>query len=295
MIRLLLSVLILISLLSCSGNKTTIPELHKEIESEFEGLEGTFAVAYLGSDGTTNILINENERFHAASTMKTPVMIELFKQAELGNLSLDDSLMVTTTFSSIVDGSPFSMAVDEESEPELSALVGKKTTYRNLNELMITKSSNLATNILIGKLDAKKVTQTMRTLGADSIEVLRGVEDIKAFEAGLSNSTTAADQLAIFTSLKSDTLISAQANKQMIEVLKAQHYNDMIPAKLPEGTEVAHKTGWITGVHHDSGIVYLPDGRSFVLIILSKEAPDREAVLNAGANISRMLYEFELK
>ena len=103
------------------------------------------------------------------------------------------------------------------------------------------------------------------------------------------------DLLAIFTSLKSDTLISAQANKQMIEVLKAQHYNDMIPAKLPEGTEVAHKTGWITGVHHDSGIVYLPDGRSFVLIILSKEAPDREAVLNAGANISRMLYEFELK
>lgn len=110
-------------------------------------------------------------------------------------------------------------------------------------------SSNLATNILVEKAGAEKVSQTMRSYGADSIRVLRGVEDIKAYEQGLSNRTTAFDEAVIYERLARGEAVSEEASRQMIDILKKQHFSEMIPAELPERVEVAHKTGWITGVN----------------------------------------------
>jgi len=270
-----------------------LSELKEKIDLELSALEGDFAIAYKDiNHPEQQILINVDERFHAASTMKTPVLIELYKRAENTDLDLHDSILIKTEFKSIVDGSPFSMEVSEDSEKDLYRNLNKNTTFYNLAYEMITRSSNLATNILIDYLDAEKVTSTMRDLGADSINVLRGVEDLKAYRQGLSNTTTARDLLVIFEHLSSDTLISKEANKEMLDILKDQVYNDMISAKLPEGTEVAHKTGWITNVHHDSGIVYTSKDEGYILIFLSKNAPDREAVLEAAANISEMIYNY---
>lgn len=287
--------LVLCLFLACSdtNNSTQLNELKEKIELELSGLEGDFAIAYKDiNHPEKQILINVDERFHAASTMKTPVLIELYKRAEKTDLDLQDSILIKTEFKSIVDGSPFSMEVNEDSEKDLYRNLNKNTTFYNLAYEMITRSSNLATNILIDYLDAKKVTSTMRDLGADSINVLRGVEDLKAYRQGLSNTTTARDLLVIFEHLSSDTLISKEANKEMLNILKDQVYNDMISAKLPEGTEVAHKTGWITNVHHDSGIVFTDKDEGYILIFLSKNAPDREAVLDAAANISSMIYNY---
>tara|TARA_R110001599_G_scaffold1889_1_gene9478 strand:+ start:8339 stop:9244 length:906 start_codon:yes stop_codon:yes gene_type:complete len=287
--------LVLCLFLACSDTNRSIQlnELKEKIDLELSTLEGDFAIAYQDiSHPEQQILINVDERFHAASTMKTPVLIELYKRAENTDLDLHDSILIKTEFKSIVDGSPFSMEVSEDSEKDLYRNLNKNTTFYNLAYEMITRSSNLATNILIDYLDAEKVTSTMRDLGADSINVLRGVEDLKAYRQGLSNTTTARDLLVIFEHLSSDTLISKEANKEMLDILKDQVYNDMISAKLPEGTEVAHKTGWITNVHHDSGIVYTSKDEGYILIFLSKNAPDREAVLEAAANISEMIYNY---
>lgn len=286
------------SVLACSSVKdpADLQELQTEITNRISSLDGNFAIAYQDiNNPKQKILINVDERFHAASTMKTPVLIELYKRAENEDLDLTDSIKIISEFKSIVDGSPFSMEVTEETEKDLYQNLGKKTTFYHLAYEMITRSSNLATNILIDFLDAKKVTSTMRELGADSIEVLRGVEDLKAYEQGFSNSTTARDLLTIFNHLSSDSLISVDANKAMLDILKDQNYNDMIPAKLPEDTKVAHKTGWITNVHHDSGIVFTSDQDGYVLIFLSKNAPDREAVLNASADISKMIYDYTVR
>lgn len=296
----ILSIIVLAVLfISCApkkGTPSSLNELTTEINDKLSGLEGDFAIAYQDiNNSDEQILINVDERFHAASTMKTPVLIELFKRAEQGEFGLYDSIKITNEFSSIVDGSPFSMEVTEDSEKDLYQNMGKNTTFYKLAYEMITRSSNLATNILIDYLNAEKVTATMRELGADSIEVLRGVEDIKAYRQGLSNSTTARDLLIIFNQLSSDTLISKQANNEMLNILKDQIYNDMISAKLPEGTVVAHKTGWITNVHHDSGIVYTAPDKGFVLVFLSKNAPDREAVLNTSAEISKMIYDYSMR
>lgn len=271
----------------------TVSELKNKINNKLDSLEGDFAIAFKNMEDTSEVIfINEREMFHAASTMKTPVMIELFKQAEQGRFSLSDSIVVKNEFRSIVDSSRYQMSVDEDSEGELYDMIGKKRTIRDLIDDMITMSSNLATNILIEEVGAQQVTQTMRSFGADSILVLRGVEDIKAFERGLSNRTTAYDEAVIYEKLAKGTAAGENASREMIEILKQQQYNDMIPARLPEDVKVAHKTGWITGVNHDSGIVLLPNGDRYVLVMLSKNAPNREEVLSAFAGISKMIYDF---
>lgn len=277
----------------CSFASQTPAELENQITDKLELLEGNFAFAFKSIDDTTQqIFINEREMFHAASTMKTPVMIELFRQAAEGKFSLTDSITVKNEFRSIVDSSRYQMDISEDSEGELYELVGKQRTIRDLIDDMITMSSNLATNILIEQVGATKVTETMRSYGADSILVLRGVEDLKAFEQGLSNRTTAHDEAIIYERLARGKTVSGEASEEMIKILQQQKFNEMIPALLPEGVEVAHKTGWITGVNHDCGIVLLPDGRRYVLVMLSKNAPDREEVITAFADISKSVYDF---
>lgn len=269
------------------------PEIVKEtIEARFNQTKGIFAMAFTDLSTGETISINDTITFHAASTMKTPVMIEVFKQIDEGKLSLEDSIPVKNTFSSIVDGSPYAMSIDEDSEGELYNHIGRRTTLYRLVYDMITSSSNLATNIVIELVDARKVTQTMRDLGAGDIQVLRGVEDIKAFELGLSNSTTARDLRIIFEKLGRLEIVSPVASQAMIDMLKKQVYRDIIPARLPADVQVANKTGSITGVHHDSGIVFLKDGRAYVLILLSKELEDFEKDTGMLADVSKILYDY---
>jgi beta-lactamase class A len=282
---------------ACSQKSVkSVVDLKDEINQKLTSLEGDFAVAFKNlSNSEQSLFINEREMFHAASTMKTPVMIELFKQAEEGKFSLDDSIIVKNEFRSIVDSSRYQMDISEDSEGQLYNAIGQKRSIRRLITDMITMSSNLATNILIEKVGAPNVTGTMRSYGADSIKVLRGVEDIKAFERGLSNRTTAYDEAITYERLGKGEAVSKEASQQMIDILKRQHFNEMIPAQLPEEVTVAHKTGWITGVHHDSGLIILPDGRKYVLVLLSKNAPNREKVIATFADISKSVYDFVTK
>ena len=229
--------------------------------------------------------------FHAASTMKTPVMIEVYKQADEGRFRLTDSITVTTEFKSIVD-STFTLSPDDDSEHTLYELVGKQTTIADLVNRMITQSSNIATNILVDLVGASNVTQTLRSIGANDIIVLRGVEDGKAYQAGLNNKTSAFDLMLIYEQLALGKVVNESACQQMIDVLSAQEFNTIIPAKLPQGVKVAHKTGWITGLHHDSGIVFMPDGRKYVVVILSHKLEDEKKAIEAMSEVSRKIYEF---
>jgi beta-lactamase class A len=224
--------------------------------------------------------------------MKTPVMIEVFKQAAAGKFALDDSIEIVNAFHSIVDGSEYAMEFSSDSDDRMYALIGKKTTIGTLLTAMITVSSNLATNILIEKVGAANVLATMRSLGANDIQVLRGVEDNKAFRLGLNNTTTAYDLMLIFDRIAQGTAVSPDACRAMTEVLRQQHFRDMIPALLPSDVVVAHKTGSITGVQHDSGIITLPDGRRFILVVLSKDLPSGKDGIATIARLSKLLYDY---
>lgn len=268
-------------------------QLKEKILQRFDETDGDFALAFKLLNGDDDgILINENEVFHAASTMKTPVMIEVFKQASEGKFDLNDSILVKNEFKSIVDSSTYSMDLSEDSGENLYHFIGKKRTIKQLVYDMITVSSNLATNILIDTVKAENVMQTMKKIGANDIQVLRGVEDLKAFNLGLNNTTTAHDLMIIFEKIANGEIVSKNACEEMIDILLDQKLNTRIPALLPEEVKVAHKTGSITGVGHDSGIVFLPDGRKYVLVILAKNLDSAKDGEKTEAEVSRLIYDY---
>ncbi|MBI1750878.1 MAG: serine hydrolase [Acidobacteria bacterium] len=234
------------------------------------------------------LLLQSELSMHAASTMKIPVMIELFAQARTGKFRLDDELSVKNEFKSIVDGSSYQLDSADDSDAEVYALIGKTMTLRQLCEKMITVSSNLATNLLIEKLGVEKIQQRVRFLEADGMKVLRGLEDGKAFRAGMINTTTARALLTLLEKIAQKRAGGPRDCEAMIEILKRQKFNDGIPAGLPPGTVVAHKTGEITKINHDAAIAYAT--RPFVLVVLVRGIEDKkksDALIDA---ITRILY-----
>jgi beta-lactamase class A len=239
-----------------------------------------------------SVLVDARRRFHAASTMKVPVMIQLFRDRDAHRLSLDDSIAVTNTFKSIVDSSPYQLDKTADSDSTLYLRVGGKASIHELVELMETVSSNLATNILITRLGAPRANATAHELGADSILVLRGVEDGKAYRAGRNNTTTARDLGVLMAAIAQDRAASPAACREMLEILGRQHFKEGIPAGLPESVRVYHKTGWVGKVvYHDAAIVELPGGRRYVLVVLTGGIEKDEDAYKVVSDISQLIYE----
>ncbi len=247
------------------------------------------AVAYRTLDGRTELLIDADKPFHAASTMKVPVMIELFRQATTGAVSLDDPLPIRNEFRSIVDGSLYKLSEGDDSDTAVYAAAGKTMTLRHLCEAMITVSSNFAANLLIEKLGVDSIRGTVDRLGAAGMQVLRGVEDQRAFDKGLNNTTTARGLMVLLDRLAHGQAVNSESDAAMLEILKRQKFKDAIPAGLPATTPVAHKTGTITKVHHDAGVVYAP--RPYVLVLLVRGIEDRKKSAALMAQLSKVVYE----
>jgi beta-lactamase class A len=239
-------------------------------------------------DGSTAWSFHAEDTFHAASTMKIPVMIELFHQVQQGKLKLDDSLPIKNEFHSLADGSIFTLDPKDDSETDLYQAVGQTRTLSQLCELMITVSSNFATNLLIQKLGVENVRATVHSLHADGMNVLRGVEDNKAFAKGLNNTTTAQGLAVLLEAIAKGQAVDAEASLEMVEILERQKFNEGIPAGLPAGMQVAHKTGELTKLHHDAAIVYAK--RPFVLVILVRGLADIKDSSALMADITRQLY-----
>jgi beta-lactamase class A len=273
-----------------SGQVLTIDQkLGASIEERIRKSGADVAIAFRTLDGHTAYSFHDEESFHAASTMKIPVMIELFHQVRQARLKLDDPLLVKNQFRSLADGSIYTLDPADDSEAELYKASGQTRSLRQLSELMITASSNLATNLLIEKLGVGNIRATVHTLGADGMNVLRGVEDHKAFLKGLNNTTTARGLQQLMEAIAHGEAVDQQSSRQMIEILERQKFNEGIPAGLPPGTRVAHKTGEITGIHHDAAIVFAP--RPSVLVMLVRglaESKDSAALM---ADITRLLYQ----
>lgn len=235
--------------------------------------------------------IDAEKVFHAASTMKVPVMIEALRQVEAGTFTLDTPIPVVNTFKSIVDGSPYSMSVSEDSDGEVYKAIGKTMTLRQLVTASITVSSNLATNILIEVLGADNVRNSVKALHGDGMVVLRGVEDQKAFDKGLNNETNARALMVLLEKIATGQAVSRAASRTMQDILRMQQFNDAIPAGLPPTVPVGHKTGNITRIHHDAAIVYAE--RPYVLVVLTRGIADQDVSAKLIADISRVVYSIQ--
>ena len=268
---------------------STSASLETRLRRIIESSGAEIAVAYRTLDDKSELFIDGDKPFHAASTMKVPVMIELFRQAHSGQLSLDDTLTIRNEFRSIVDGSPYKLSEGDDSDSQVYAALGKSMPLRQLCELMITISSNFAANLLIEKLGVENIRRTVTALGADGMQVLRGVEDQKAFDKGMNNTTTARGLLVLLDRIAHGKAVDPSVDAAMVEMLERQQFNDAIPAGLPAGTAVAHKTGNITRIHHDAAIVFGP--RPYVIVLLVRGIEDQKKSAALMAEMSRVVYE----
>lgn len=287
-------VAVIAALATFAPQALTIDEGRRQVEQLIAASGAEVAVVYKplpvaeGVPVAEGFRLNPETVFHAASTMKVPVMIEAFRQAEAGGRPLDAPIPVVNRFTSIVDGSPYSMSASEDSDGLVYQAIGKTMTLRELVTASITVSSNLATNILIEVLGAENVRKTVSALGGDGMVVLRGVEDQKAFDKGLNNETTAKGLMVLLEKIATGQAVSRAASRGMSDILRMQQFNDGIPAGLPPGVPVGHKTGNITRIHHDAGIVYAE--KPYVLVVLTRGIADQDVSAKLIADISRVVY-----
>jgi beta-lactamase class A len=267
------------------------PDLRDEIEARVARAPGALVgVAYIDLATGATLCINADSLMHAASTMKVPVMMRLFRESDAGRLSLNQRILVVNRFTSIVDGSPYVQDPGVDSDSAMYKLVGDSVTVRELIQHMITRSSNLATNTLIALANPDSVNAMMRSLGARRMLVLRGVEDEKAFEKGLNNMATARDLAVLLRDIETGEAASPASTDSMRAILLAQQFNEKIPAGLPPGTRVAHKTGDITAIAHDAAIVYPANRKPYILVVLTRGIEKEPVADSLIADVSRIVY-----
>ena len=249
----------------------------------------TIAVAVHDLETDFRFSLRGDRWFHAASTIKVAVLLAVFRAADGGRLRLNDSLHVRNRFFSAAGGTVFHVAADRDATPELYQSIGGTAKISVLARAMISGSSNLATNLLLDFLGVECARTALRDARVEGVELRRGVEDHAAHEQGINNQATADGLLSLLSAIRSDYL-SNESKQQVIRILLEQRFNSMIPAGLPSHAMVAHKTGEISTVSHDIGIVYLPEREPYITAILTEFDPDQQGRREAVAAISKAIY-----
>ncbi|HWK89070.1 MAG TPA: serine hydrolase [Longimicrobium sp.] len=249
-------------------------------------------VAYYDYETCTGGSYFGAEWFHAASIIKVPVLVGVFGAIHAGELDLKSRVHVRNRFISVADRTSFRVDAARDANSAVYDARGRTMRVEELATHMIVTSSNLATNLLIDVVGLEKIQATLRELGlADGVELKRGVEDERAFERDINNRITADGMLRVLRLIEDRRAFTADASHQMLEIMHRQEFRSGIPAGLPEDARVAHKTGEISTVAHDAGIVY-PQGRKpYALVVLTEWEADRTAKRKATiAEISRRIY-----
>jgi beta-lactamase class A len=252
------------------------------------GLED-LGISFYDAETTIQWSYNADHYFHAASTMKLAVLLGVFRLVDRGEISLEAPVHIRNRFTSIVNQEPFMLDLGRDADPDVYGHLGKTLTVRELSYWMIIKSSNLATNLLVDVVGIPTIQQALDELEIDGIKILRGVEDQAAFSAGLNNEVTANGLLKLLRLIADGKAYSQNACDEMLKIMLDQQYRSGIPAGLPKAARVAHKTGNISTVHHDAGIVYLENRRPYVLVILTQFAAEQGRG-TAVADVSRDIF-----
>lgn len=251
--------------------KSALPLLDELLDLGRQARVSALSVACYDYASDLHFSYQAERSFHAASTIKLAILLALFRAVETGRARLTDRLHVRNRFRSQGDGLPFFLQADRDGDPDLYRLVGRTASLQALAETMIVRSSNLATNLLLDHLEVAFVGETLAAAGLDALHCLRGVEDEAAFARGLNNQVTAAGLLTFFRGVHEAKVLSAENRDRLLDILFQQRFNSMIPGGLPESAKarVAHKTGEISTVCHDAGMIFLPGRAPYVLAVLT--------------------------
>jgi len=256
--------------------------------------EGTVSVWFGSILGRPSYAREEHEPHYAASTMKLPLLLAGYRQHERGELDLDAMVPVHNAFRSAADGSGYSLQQSDDQDDETWNLIGSSASLRRLAHHSVVKSGNLATNLVLEHVGQGQgeVASVLVEAGCSGETLLpRGIEDVVAREDGLDNIVTARDLALVMGGIASRSLASERTCAEVEQVVSEQEHRDKIPAGLPEGTYVANKTGWVTGVAHDVALVRPEAAAPFVLVVCtSLDLPDEKAS-ELIADVSRRIWE----
>ncbi len=252
--------------------------LGQRIKDILTAYTGRWGIVILNQSTWDKLELDSDMVFPAASMIKVPIMYEIMRQAAARKLSLNDSLEVTSGY--ITGGAGILK--------ELRA--GITMTIRELVTLMIILSDNTATNMLIDVAGMDAVNKTMDSLGLKSTVLRRRMMDFAAAQAGKENETSAADLARLFAGIYTSIGLPPAYGSSMLDILKRQQIRDKLPFYLPEETIIAHKTGTLTGVEHDAGILFLPGG-PYIVCVLTADLQTNYLGLQLVASIGKVIYE----
>ncbi len=290
----------------------TQQEFTAAMDTFFTGLGGPVGVYVDHLDTELVLAYNADDLYPAASTLKTPLLYELYRQAEAGLVDLTQR--VTLSHDTRVPGSGVLQDLDDGLQP----------TIRDLAELMIIVSDNWATDLIYGIISKEAMAATLQDMGLTNTfipltiwEMFSALADkdpkdpevtyhslkelLKDYEADDDNLAYAADSRNDVSSprdmgklmrlIHEGKGLSHEGREGVIKILKDQNFNTVIPGRLPvdKHIEVAHKTGSLRGVKADVGIVYSPD-LNYIITFMSKGQDDAAETTDRMAHASRWVW-----
>jgi beta-lactamase class A len=272
------------------------PEALAALHHRFDALErstGARAIGIAVYDTETHLTFRRHADrwFHAASTIKVAILLGVYASIHRGWLRPQSRLHIRNRFMSAVDGHPFRVAADRDANSAVHGAIGKMLRVTDLSLHMIATSSNLATNLLLDLVGLETVQRALDDLHIDGIDIRRGVEDERAFERGINNRVTADGLVQLLRLIAEERAFSPELSREMLDILHAQEFKNGIPARLPAAVRVAHKTGEISTVAHDAGVVYPPNRKPYVIAILTEWSPDASGRKSTIAEASHAVYE----
>jgi beta-lactamase class A len=271
--------------------ETADEQLSREIERIGKAAGATsVALAFHDYKADRFFSYRGDEWFHAASTIKIPVLVGVFAAIQAGTIGLDSRVHVRNRFVSVADGRAYRVDGSRDADASVHLQIGKTMRVRELARQMIVTSSNLATNLLVDLVGLDTLQATLDEFEIEGVELHRGVEDEAAYEAGISNRVTALGLVQILRLIE-DAALSHDSSQGMLDILHSQEFRSGIPAGLPSDARVANKTGEISTVAHDAGLVYLRNREPYSIAILTEWSPS----LTSGrrdtlAALSRAVY-----
>jgi beta-lactamase class A len=280
-------------------NRERAPSLPSDLDALRQRIEVTarksgaraVAVALHDIESGAELQYDADRWFHGASTIKVAILLAVYGEIDRGRLAPQSRLHVRNRFLSAYDGSPFRVLADRDADSEVHAAIGKTMRISELALHMIATSSNLATNLLLDLIGLESVQRTIDRFGLTGLDVRRGVEDEKAYEQGIVNRVTANGLVALLRLIAEERAYSPELSREMLDILHQQEFRKGIPARLPREVRVAHKTGDISTVAHDAGVVYAPERQPYVVAILTEWAADAGSRSPTIAAISHSVYD----
>lgn len=251
----------------------------KEVREIASRVDGIIGVTILDPTTGDRLSVNGDVVFAQASAIKLPILVELMRQVEAGDQSLDE--VVTLAASDIVPGS----GVLQQLTPGKVSL-----SLRDVATLMVTVSDNAATNMVIDRVGVAKVNAEMARLGLSSTKLQRKMQDRTAWEEDRENLSTPDEQARLLELLYKGEILSAKSREEIDRIL-AIPKPGQLRTLLPEGTKVAHKTGTLPGVVVDVGIVYLAD-RPFIVSAMGNWLDDANEAERAISEIALIAYRY---